>query len=67
MTPETARLILKLLRLVTFGLTSVELRLELQRVNDELATMVAENRGPTGDELFALEQRLDNAHHALSL
>jgi len=68
MTPSQAALILKYLRVLTFGLTHApELIGDLQRLNAELDLMIAERRDPTQAEYDALDARLDQAHHALSV
>jgi hypothetical protein len=68
MTPELAALILKYMRLLTFGLMHApEIQLELRALNDQIAAMVADNRNPTPDERAALQERMDRAHGALSV
>lgn len=68
MSPELAALILRYLRLLTFGLTHApEIQLELRALNDSIAAMVNEGRNPSVEENAALQARLDRAHNALSV
>ena len=68
MTPELATLILKYLRLLTFGLTHApEIQADMRELNDQIAEMVAAGRNPSDEERAALQERMDRAHSALSV